>query len=233
MQAEDSRVRTAYTAAVTARGKKAHQDLAQVPRNLEEAHRDKGVSRATMMNIIRSSPTLQRCDERGIASLCKWVKFVAFPRHYRIMEQGASGDTMLGLVEGECDVYVNGGHIIRMGSAPVQKARRQPLDLEFGSSTGPPPLPLIANGNVLGEMAIVTGDPRSATVVAATKVVKMIEISRALLRDVLPADVWKELEDVALAKKQANLKHAEALKNRGPPKRINPLLVRRVTHHAT
>ena len=61
----------------------------------------------------------------------------------------------------------------------------------------------------------------------------MIEISRALLRDVLPADVWKELEDVALAKKQANLKHAEALKNRGPPKRINPLLVRRVTHHAT
>ena len=93
MLAEDSRVRAAYKAAVTARGKKAHQDLAQVPRNLEDAHRDKGVSRATMMNIIRSSPTLQRCDERGIASLCKWVKFVAFPRHYRIMEQGASGDT--------------------------------------------------------------------------------------------------------------------------------------------
>ena len=84
------------------------------------------------------------------------MPFVRFPRNYRIFNQGDSGDTVVALVEGEVDVYVGGTHIFRMGAEHNKAVSMHHL---------------VANGTgILGEMAVLTGDSRSATVVAASKV---------------------------------------------------------------
>jgi len=211
---EDERMRAAFIKSVNERGKAVQQELQYVPHAIEEIRRVKGVSDTTLREIIRNGyvSTLKECSERGIQTLCRQVKFVLFPRNTRIMEQGGSGDTMLCLLEGECDVYVGGNRLFRMG-------------VEMNKVHGA--LPYIANGAVLGEMAVLTGDRRSATVIAATKVCKMIEISRGVLKEVIPSEVWDQLETVALQRKQANedFLRAQALLTK---KRKNPLLLHRV-----
>ena len=179
---------------------------------IDHTSRVKGVSDTTLREIIRTSSTLQTCSERGILTLCRQVQFVRFPRNTRIMEQGSSGDTMLCLLEGECDVYVGGNRLFRMG-------------VELNKVHGMPPY--VASGAVLGEMAVLTGDKRSATVVAATKVCKMIEISRAVLKEVIPPEVWNDLESMALARKQANEAFLQEQQVR-QKKRRNPLLLQLV-----
>jgi CRP-like cAMP-binding protein len=206
---EDERMRAAYTKSVTERGSRAYQELQHVPLPIEDTSRVKGVSDTTLREIIRTSSTLQTCSERGILTLCRQVQFVRFPRNTRIMEQGSSGDTMLCLLEGECDVYVGGNRLFRMG-------------VELNKVHGMPP-----SSAVLGEMAVFTGDKRSATVVAATKVCKMIEISRAVLKEVIPPEVWNDLESMALARKQANEAFLQEQQVR-QKKRRNPLLLQLV-----
>ena len=168
-EAEIRRIRNAFTAAVNARGKLALRHVDDVPKPQGRPDRTPSVSRATMIQFIRNSPMLGQCSDEAIDKLCKQTAFVRFPRHSRILEEGAQGDTLMCLVEGECDIYVNGGHVMRMGAAPFRHGEiNEPM--------------LVANGSMIGEMGVLTGDVRSATVIASTKMVKMIEIRRKLLQ---------------------------------------------------
>ena len=110
------------------------------------------------------------------------------PQHYaageRILEEGAPGDSFFLIDRGEVRV------LRRMGPAPREIAR-------------------LGEGECFGEMAMLTGQQRTATVVAASDV-DVLVIDKAGFQDVLAANPEVAVDISALlAQRRAALHHAE------------------------
>lgn len=115
------------------------------------------------MSIARASaqrqPFLQLLDESQVDKLLAQAQLQRFGRGERIIEQGAAGDSMFILLDGEAHVFV-GVHGMDNLVATLRA------------------------GDYFGEMSLLTGEPRSATVVALTDC-EMLEIDREVFAEIL------------------------------------------------
>ncbi len=123
---------------------------------LERPARDKHLEVQTTARIILRQQPLFRClTDDHLDALLPRGHVVHFGRDEKLIQQGATADSMFVLVDGEASVWVE-----RNGtSKPVAQLR---------------------SGDCFGEMSLLTGEPRSATVIAQTDC-EVVEIKKSVL----------------------------------------------------
>jgi len=137
---------------------------------------------ATARASIRKQPFLQLLDEAQLGKLLAAARFERFGRGEKVIEQGAAGESMFILLSGEAHV-----HVQSQGS-------------EMRVAT-------LRSGDYCGEMSLLTGEPRSATVVAGTDC-EIWEIGKDVLAEILQ-------ENEALVKKLSELLAQRRLETEG------------------
>jgi CRP-like cAMP-binding protein len=128
------------------------------------------LSRRTKIDLLRRIPLFAGCSRAELEAVSRVADELRFPAGRVLMQQGAPGRELVVLVDGEVGIERDG----------VEIAVRQ-------------------GGDFLGELALVTGRPRTATVTAKTDlqtlVVDRVSFDR-LLRDT-PTIAAKVLRAVA------------------------------------
>ena len=123
---------------------------------VERPVRDKQLEVQTAARIILRQQPLFRClSDEQLDALLPRGQVVHFGRDEKLIQQGENGDSMFVLVEGQATVVVE-----RNG--------------------GPTPVALLRSGDCFGEMSLLTGERRSATVLAQTDC-EVVEIGKAVL----------------------------------------------------
>lgn len=123
---------------------------------IERPSRDKQHDvQSTARLMLREQPLFKSFTDVQLDSLLPRGHAVHFGRGEKIIEQGDSGDSMFILVEGKADVQATRGGV----QAHVAT---------------------LAAGDCFGEMSLLTGEPRSATVTAGTDC-EVVEIGKAVL----------------------------------------------------
>jgi small-conductance mechanosensitive channel len=112
--------------------------------------------------LIRKKPFFKCLDDPQVKRIVDAGNFSLYGRGERIVEQGADGTSMFVLLTGEAAVYVRSGD---HGAEPTQVA-------------------LLQSGDYFGEMSLLTGEKRSATVVA-TGDCEVLEIAKSNLAQIL------------------------------------------------
>jgi CRP-like cAMP-binding protein len=110
-------------------------------------------------NILRQQPLFQCLDDAQLDALIPRGRLIHFGRSEKLIQQGEDGDSMFILVNGEANVVVE-----RSGDS-TQVAR-------------------LRAGDCFGEMSLLTGEKRSATVVAQTDC-EVVEIGKPVLANSL------------------------------------------------
>lgn len=125
---------------------------------IERPERERKDAMSIARACVRKQPFLQLLDEAQQEKLLAAAKYVRYGRREKVILQGAAGESMFILLHGEAHVYVQAnGHETRVAT--------------------------LHTGDYCGEMSLLTGDPRSATVVAATDC-EMWEIGKDVLAEV-------------------------------------------------
>jgi small-conductance mechanosensitive channel/CRP-like cAMP-binding protein len=127
--------------------------------------------------LLRRQPLFQCLEAPDVDVLLSRARPYRFGRGEKVIEQDAAGNSMFLLVQGEADVYVrNNGQMTRVAA--------------------------LRSGDCFGEMSLLTGEKRSATVVALTDC-EVIEIDKLSLADVFQQqpEVMRRLSEL-LAKRQ-------------------------------
>jgi CRP/FNR family cyclic AMP-dependent transcriptional regulator len=122
------------------------------------------------IELIRRVPLFERLSKRELAEIAKLADELDLPADRKLIKEGATGHEFVVLVEGEADVRRNGRRINRLTS-----------------------------GDFLGEIALVTGRPRTATVTTTTRA-HLLVITASAFRKVMrdnPSIQAKVLEAVA------------------------------------
>jgi small-conductance mechanosensitive channel/CRP-like cAMP-binding protein len=123
---------------------------------LEQPARDKQLEVQTAARLILRQQPLFRClTDEQLDALLPRGRVVHFGRNEKLIQQGDSGDSMFILVDGEASVVVE-----RNG--------------------GPKPVASLRPGDCFGEMSLLTGEKRSATVIAQADC-QVVEIGKAVL----------------------------------------------------
>jgi small-conductance mechanosensitive channel/CRP-like cAMP-binding protein len=123
---------------------------------LERPARDKQMEVQTTARIILRQQPLFRClSDDELDALLPRGRVIHFGRDEKLIRQGAQADSMFVLVDGEATVVVE----------------------RNGNST---PVAFLRSGDCFGEMSLLTGEPRSATVIAQTDC-EVVEIGKAVL----------------------------------------------------
>jgi len=107
----------------------------------------------------RQQPFLQLLDEAQLEKLFAVARFERFGRGEKVITQGAAGESMFILLSGEAHVYVQ-SHGVETRVATLR------------------------TGDYCGEMSLLTGAPRSATVIAVTDC-EMWEIGKEVIAEIL------------------------------------------------
>ena len=111
---------------------------------------------------LRKQPFLKLLDDEQTDKLLNHARLLRFGRGEKIIQQGAAGESMFILLSGEADVFVIAGG---------QNALVATLRV----------------GDCCGEMSLLTGEPRSATVIARIDC-EMWEIDKHVFAEVLQAN---------------------------------------------
>jgi len=127
------------------------------------------------VDLLRKIPLFSECSRTELEAIARSTDELALPKGRVLMRQGATGRELVVLVDGDVAIERNGAQIV---------TRR--------------------GGDFLGELALVTGRPRTATAVAATDL-------RVLVLDGLSFD--RLLRDVPTI----GLKIMRAVAERLPP----------------
>jgi CRP-like cAMP-binding protein len=104
-------------------------------------HRDRAPDNRLMlgkdakMELIQSIPLFEDCSRRELREIAAVVDEVVVPAGYDLTREGATGKELVVIVEGAADVRRRGRKINSLGS-----------------------------GDFLGEIALISGEPRTATV---------------------------------------------------------------------
>jgi CRP-like cAMP-binding protein len=123
---------------------------------LERPARDKQLEVQTAARIILRQQPLFRClSDEQLDALLPRGRVAHFGRDEKLIQQGDSGDSMFVLVDGQATVVVE-----RNG--------------------GPTPVAFLRSGDCFGEMSLLTGERRIATVIAQTDC-EVVEIGKAVL----------------------------------------------------
>ncbi|HET6344385.1 MAG TPA: cyclic nucleotide-binding domain-containing protein [Myxococcota bacterium] len=93
-------------------------------------------------------PLFSELDPDSFLEVVARLRYQRFPKGHRLLQEGQSGDTLLVIASGNVVVEKGGNKVARLGS-----------------------------GTVLGEMALITGAPRSATAIADEEV-EVFELAR-------------------------------------------------------
>lgn len=130
---------------------------------------------------IFSCLSAEQCD-----ALVQASPVVKFANHEHILTQGAAGDSMFVLVKGSVDV-----RIAHNGAAKT--------------------VAKLGAGDCIGEMSLLTGDPRTATVVAEGEV-EAVEIGKGIFGAFVRSNpaVVEQLGELLTQRQLANSKHAAA-----------------------
>jgi small-conductance mechanosensitive channel len=113
----------------------------------------------TAQQSARKHPFLQLLDEEQMGKLIKNARMLRFGRGEKVIEQGAHGQSMFVLLHGEADVLV-------------------------GANGAQTHVATLRTGDYCGEMSLLTGEPRSATVIARTDC-EMWEIDKGTMGELL------------------------------------------------
>jgi small-conductance mechanosensitive channel/CRP-like cAMP-binding protein len=127
----------------------------QIQRSSATSHDAMAIARA----CVRKQPFLQLLDETQLEKLLAHAKYLRFGRREKVIVQGVAGESMFILLNGEANVYVR-------------------------AAAGDTLVGTLRTGDYFGEMSFLTGDPRSATVVAATDC-ELWEIGKEVLAEIL------------------------------------------------
>ncbi len=114
---------------------------------------------ATAQQSARKHPFLQLLDEEQMGKLIMHARLLRFGRGEKVIEQGGTGQSMFVLLHGEADVFV-------------------------GSDGAQTHVATLRTGDYCGEMSLLTGEPRSATVIARTDC-EMWEIDKNTMGELL------------------------------------------------
>jgi len=127
--------------------------------HIERPKADKRTALEVAHTSIRRQPFLQLLSKVQLDQLLADARLLRFGRGERIIEEGKEGRSMFILVHGSADVFVR-----------VNEELRHVATLK--------------DGDYCGEMSLLTGEPRSATVKALTDC-EMWEIGKDTLADIL------------------------------------------------
>lgn len=127
--------------------------------HIERKKQETGSSLEVARTSLRRQPFLQQLSPTQLDRLLASAKLLRFGRGERIIEQGQEGHSMFILVHGQANVYV------RIGGEEKHVAS-------------------LRDGDYFGEMSLLTGDPRTATVQARTDC-EMWEIDKETLAEIL------------------------------------------------
>lgn len=156
---------------------------------LERPARDRQQQVQSAARLILRQQALFKClTDEQLDALLPRGKVVHFGRGETVIQQGENGDSMFIIVEGEASVMAS-----RNG---------QSKDVAFMKS-----------GDCFGEMSLLTGEPRSATIVA-TSDCELVEIDRAVLGQSLKENpgLLAQLSEL-LAQRQLKNEDAFAARN--------------------
>lgn len=127
----------------------------QIERPARGAEQARSAARAA----VRQQPLLQLLDDAEADQMLASARPLRFGRGERIIRQGEAGDSMFILLEGDAEVFV------RAGDHDTRVATLRP-------------------GDYCGEMSLLTGAPRSATVLAS-KDCEVLEIAKPVVAELL------------------------------------------------
>jgi small-conductance mechanosensitive channel/CRP-like cAMP-binding protein len=141
-------------------------------------------TRKAAAELLRAHKIFGCLTAEQCTALVQASPVVQFANHERIITQGAAGDSMFVLVRGSVDVRLeNNGQ-----SKSVAK---------------------LGAGDCVGEMSLLTGDPRTATVVAEGEA-EAVEIGKAVFGTFVRSNpsVLERLSELLAQRQLANAKHA-------------------------
>lgn len=99
-----------------------------------------GLRKNAKIELIKSVPLFSRCTRRELAAVADEADELVLAEGRTLSRQGAVGSEFVVIVEGAAEVRKNGRRINRLGA-----------------------------GDFLGEIALITGAPRTATVTTTSK----------------------------------------------------------------
>ncbi len=145
---------------------------------------DVGGARRSAAAMLRAHKIFGCLTAEQCEALVQASPVVMFARHEHVLTQGAAGESMFVLVRGAVDV-----RIAREGQTTSVAA--------------------LGAGDCIGEMSLLTGDPRSATVVAEEEV-EAVEIGKAVFGAFVRSNpaVLEQLSELLAQRQLANAKHA-------------------------
>ncbi len=141
-------------------------------------------TRQAAAGMLRAHKIFGCLSPEQCSALVQASPVVKFANHEHILTQGAAGDSMFVLVKGTVDVRI--AH-----NGPAQSVAK------------------LGTGDCVGEMSLLTGDPRTATVVAEGEV-EAVEIGKAVFGAFVRSNpaVVEQLGELLAQRQMANSKHA-------------------------